>query len=356
MSPPADLVTARLDARLRGLGRSRIFWPLVVLSLMLVFNLTTNIHFFSITVRDGHLYGSLIDVLNRAAPLMIISMGLTLVIATAGIDISVGSVVAIAGSMTAMLIGGKYVMGNDYITAHPLWVCILGGLGIALLFGMWNGFLVAVVGLQPIIATLILLVAGRGVAQLIAEGQIITIYFKPYYFIGNGFLFGLPFSFFLVALILAAFLFLTRKTALGLFIESIGVNPTAARFAGVRARMITFWLYAICGLCAGVAGLIVTSNVKSADGNNAGLDFELDAILAVVLGGTSLKGGRFTLIGSILGALIIQTLTTTIYSIGVPPEITLVVKAVVVFAVSILQSERIRALFVAQGGARGAVR
>ncbi len=356
MSAPSSLITARVDARLRSLARSRIFWPVVVLALMLTFNLTTNPHFFSITVRDGHLYGSLIDVLNRAAPLMIISLGLTLVIATHGIDISVGSVVAIAGATTAMLIGGKYVMGNELVTAHPLWLCVLGGLAIALLFGMWNGFLVAIVGLQPIIATLILLVAGRGVAQLIAEGQIITIYYRPYYFIGNGFLLGLPFSYFLVALILAVFLLLTRKTALGLFIESIGVNPTAARFAGVRARMITFWVYAICGLCAGVAGLIVTSNVKSADGNNAGLDFELDAILAVVLGGTSLNGGRFTLVGSILGALIIQTLTTTIYSIGVPPEITLVVKAVVVFAVSILQSERVRALLVSRGGAREALR
>ena len=159
-----------------------------------------------------------------------------------------------------------------------------------------------------------------------------------------------------MAALLATFLLLTRKTALGLFIESIGVNPMAARFAGVRARIITFWVYAICGLCAGVAGLIVTSNVKSADGNNAGLDFELDAILAVVLGGTSLNGGRFTLVGSVLGALIIQTLTTTIYSIGVPPEITLVVKAVVVFVVSILQSERLRTLLLSRGGAREAAR
>jgi len=346
----------RLQALLREASRHRVFWPLVVLVAMLLFNLTTNIHFFSLTVRDGHLYGSLIDVLNRAAPLMIISMGLTLVIATKGIDISVGSVVAIAGSATAMLIGGKYVMGRDDITSHPLGLCILGGLGIALLFGLWNGFLVAFVRLQPIIATLILLVAGRGVAQLITEGQIITIYYRPYYFIGNGFLLGLPFSYYLVAAMLAAFLLLTRKTALGLFIESIGVNPEAARFAGVRARIITFWTYAICSLCAGVAGLIVTSNVKSADGNNAGLDFELDAILAVVLGGTSLNGGRFTLVGSVLGALIIQTLTTTIYSIGVPPEITLVVKAVVVFVVSILQSERVRALLMARGGTQEAAR
>jgi simple sugar transport system permease protein len=316
----------------------------VVLSLMLLFNLATNVHFFALTVREGHLYGSLVDVLNRAAPLMIVSMGLTLVIATKGIDISVGSVMAIAGATTAVLIGGRYVMGRDDVAAHPLAQCILAGLGIALLFGMWNGFLVAYVGLQPIIATLILLVAARGVAQLITDGQIVTIYYRPYDFIGNGFLLGLPFSYFVVAALLTLFWILTRKTALGLFIEAIGVNPVAARFSGVRAPLITFWLYAITGLCAGVAGLIVTSNVKSADGNNAGLDLELDAILAVVLGGTSLNGGRFTLVGSVLGALIIQMLTTTIYSSGVPPEITLVIKAIVVFVVSILQSDRVRAL------------
>lgn len=209
------------------------------------------------------------------------------------------------------------------------------------------------------IATLILLVAGRGVAQLITEGQIITIYYRPYDFIGNGFVLGLPFTIFLVAALLALFLVLTRKTALGLFIESIGVNPTAARFAGVRSRLIIFWVYAICGLCAGVAGLIASSNYRSADGNNLGLDYELDAILAVVLGGTSLAGGRFTLVGSILGALVIQLLTTTIYSAGVAPEITLVVKAIVVFAVSMLQSERVRVwvgLLLGRGGAREALR
>ncbi|HEY4015273.1 MAG TPA: ABC transporter permease [Polyangiaceae bacterium] len=353
MSEPA---APPLAARLRHLSKGPVFWPLVVLALMLLFNLATNAHFFSVTVRDGHLYGSLVDVLNRAAPLMIVSMGLTLVIATKGIDISVGSVMAISGAMTAMLIGGKYVMGQEDIAAHPLWLCILAGLGVALLFGMWNGFLVAYVGLQPIIATLILLVAGRGVAQLISEGQIITVYYRPFYFVGNGFLLGFPFSYYIVGALLVLLLLLTRKTALGLFIESIGVNPVAARFAGLRVRLITFWGYALTSLCAGLAGLIITSNVKSADGNNTGLDFELDAILAVVLGGTSLNGGRFTLVGSVLGALIIQTLTTTIYSVGVPPEITLVVKAIVVFIVSILQSDRVRAMLAARGPAGEAVR
>jgi simple sugar transport system permease protein len=338
-------------AVLRHLAHHRTFWPIATLGLLLLFNLATNPHFFSITLRNGHLYGSLVDILNRASPLMIIAIGLTLVIATHGIDISVGAVVAISGAVAATLIGGELVLhgGMQDVTRFSLPVVIFGALAVSLLFGVWNGLLVSYVGMQPIVATLILLVAGRGVAQLITSGQIITIYYSPFYFIGNGFLLGVPFSLYLVAAVLALFLFLTRRTALGLFIEAVGLNPVAARFTGVRARSITFWAYVSCAVCAGIAGLIVSSNVKSADGNNAGLNFELDAILAVVLGGTPLSGGRFTLVGSVLGALIIQTLTTTIYAAGVPPEVTLVVKAVVVFCVSILQSDRVRSRIAALG-------
>jgi ribose/xylose/arabinose/galactoside ABC-type transport system permease subunit len=324
------------------------FWSVTILVLLLAWNLIASPNFFAISVRDGHLYGSIIDILNRASPLMIIAMGLTLVIATHGIDISVGAVVAISGAVAAALIGGQLVLsggtGMEDVTQVPLPLVIAVALGASLVCGMWNGVLVSRFGMQPIVATLILLGTGRGVAQLITNGQIVTIYYSPYYEIGNGFLLGVPFSLFIVALVAAVMVLLTRKTALGMFIEAIGINPVASRLAGVRARTITFAVYAVCGLCAGIAGLIVSSNVKSADGNNAGLLFELDAILAVVLGGTSLAGGRFFLLGSILGALIIQTLTTTIYAAGVAPEVTLVVKGLVVLVVSILQSDRLKAL------------
>jgi len=291
---------------------------------------------------------------------MIIAMGLTLVIATRGIDISVGAVVAISGAVAAAMIGGELVLsggtGMADVTQYPLAIVIPSALGVATLCGMWNGALVSWFGLQPIVATLILLGTGRGVAQLITNGQIVTIYYSPYYLIGNGFLLGVPFSLFIVAVVAAVLALLTRKTALGLFIEAIGINPVASRLAGIRARGITFAVYAVCGLCAGIAGLIVSSNVKSADGNNAGLLFELDAILAVVLGGTSLAGGRFSLLGSILGALIIQTLTTTVYAVGVPPDVTLVVKGLVVLVVSILQSERVKELIGSLGPGTGAAR
>jgi galactofuranose transport system permease protein len=313
--------------------------------MLLLFNLVFTKGFFHIVIKDGHLYGSLIDILNRAAPLMLISIGLTLVIATGGIDISVGAVVAISGALVAMLIGGTLVLKGgvqEYVTLVPMSVAILAALALSALAGLWNGFLVSRIGMQPIVATLILIVAGRGVAQLITSGQIITIYYKPYFFVGNGFLLGFPFPLYLVLVLLLVTLFLTRRTALGLFIESIGINPKASRMTGISAKNLILWVYMFCGFCAGIAGLIVCSNVKSADGNNAGLYFELDAILAVVLGGTSMTGGKFYLVGSVVGALIIQSLTTTIYAIGVPPEITLVVKAMVVFLVMLFQSAKFR--------------
>jgi simple sugar transport system permease protein len=288
-----------------------------------------------------------VDILNRAAPLAIVSLGMTLVIATRGIDISVGAVVAISAAIAALMIGGQLVVKDGvqtYVSRFPMGLALASALGVALLAGLWNGLLVAGVGMQPIIATLILMVAGRGIAQLITGGQIITVYYAPYFFLGGGFLLGLPFAVFVAGAVwLALHLALTR-TALGLFVQAIGINPAAARMAGVRQRLISVCVYGFSGLAAGVAGLLVSSNVKSADGNNAGLLMELDAILAVTLGGTLLTGGRFSLAGSIIGALIIQTLTSTIYSIGVPPEVNLVVKAAVVFVVMLLQSPDFRAL------------
>ena len=334
-----------MKAILLRLSRHTLCWPLVTLAILLVINGAFNGQFFHLEIKDGHLYGSLVDILNRAAPLMLVSLGMTLVIATRGVDISVGAVVAISGAVAASLIGGTLVIQDGlpvYVSKVPMLYAIALALLAALACGLWNGLLVAGVGMQPIIATLILMVAGRGLAQLLSNGQIITIYYSPFFFIGNGYLFGLPFSLYVVAAVFGILAFLTRFTALGLFIQAVGLNPLAARFAGLNARTIMIWVFGFCGLTAGIAGLIVCSNVKSADGNNAGLLMELDAILAVTLGGTSLAGGRFSLVGTLIGALIIQTLTYAIYSTGVPPEVNLVIKAVVVFGVCLIQSETFR--------------
>ncbi|MGI5155591.1 ABC transporter permease [Microbispora sp. CA-102843] len=324
---------------MRGFLRHRLFWPLVILVALLALNLFFTDNFFKIQVKDGHLYGSLIDIVRFGAPLILVALGMTLVIATSGIDLSVGSVVAIAGALACLRISGL----SDQNSVGG----VLGAVGIALVLsvvlGVWNGFLVAGIGIQPIIATLILMVAGRGLAQLITDGQITTVNSSPYKLIGGGYWLTLPFSIIVVAVVLALTAFLTRRLALGLLIESVGGNAEASRLAGISARGVLIMVYAFCGLCAGIAGLMISSNVSSADGNNAGLWIELDAILAVVIGGTPLSGGRFSLSGTVLGALIIQTLTTTIYSIGVPPETTLLFKALVVTVVCLIQSPAFRA-------------
>ncbi|MBF9132188.1 ABC transporter permease [Plantactinospora sp. S1510] len=322
-----------------GVIRHRFFWPVATLLILLVSNLFFSPDFFAVEVRQGHLYGSLIDIVRFGAPLILVSLGMTLVIATGGIDLSVGSVVAICGALACLRISGL----GDQNSVLGVLLAVGLALGLALLLGAWNGLLVAQAGIQPIIATLILMVAGRGLAQLITDGQIITINSSPYKLIGGGYWLTVPFSI-LVALVVFGFaLLLTRRTALGLLIESVGGNAEASRLAGIHSRRIIFTGYVFCGLCAGIAGLMISSNVSSADGNNAGLWIELDAILAVVIGGTSLAGGRFSLGGTVLGALIIQTLTTTIYSIGIPPETTLLFKALVVTLVCLLQSRAFRA-------------
>ncbi|WP_304241654.1 ABC transporter permease [Gracilinema caldarium] len=337
-----------MQFKTKRLQESTLFWPFMVLVLLLLINAFLTRGFFTIEWKDGRFSGILVDILNRSTYIGIIAIGLTLVISTGGIDISVGSVVAISGAIAAYLIGGELVLQGDQqilVTRTPMGVAIVAALAASLLLGMWNGLLVSRLRIQPIVATLILMVAGRGIAQLVTNGQIITIYYKPYYFIGNGTLLGIPFSIYILLAVLILVILATRRTALGLFFESIGVNRTASRYSGIQEQRIVFWSYAFCAFCAGVSGLLVSSNVKSADGNNAGDLFELDAILAVVIGGTSLNGGKFNLAGSILGAIIIQTLTTTIYSIGVPPQVNLVIKSIVVFLVSMLQSENFRALF-----------
>ncbi len=271
---------------------------------------------------------------------MLLAIGMTLVIATQGIDISVGSVVAISAGVVAMLIGGD--LAGDPRYPHP------GGHAarrwlVCTAAGMWNGMLVSRIGMQPIIATLILFVAGRGIAMVFTNSMQIWLYAKPFAILGQGYVLGLPFAIYIVGFVLlVTYLFTQTHRASGCSSRRSGSIPTAARFAGINARNILFWVYTFSGFCAGVSGLIVCSTVMSADGNNAGRLFELDAILAVVLGGTSLNGGKFYLLGSIVGALIIQTLTMTIYAFGVPPDVAPVVKALVVWAFCLLQSPKFR--------------
>lgn len=320
-----------------------LLWPVLGLLALLVFNAIYAPGFFRLELRDGHLYGTLVDILNQGSKVMLLAIGMTLIIATGGVDLSVGSLMAIAGAVAAVLVTQ---------TTLPFAAIVGTTLALTAIAGTANGLLVAAVGIQPIIATLILMVAGRGIAMLITDGQIITFEHAPLVFIGNGHLFALPFTVTLVILALAATSLATRKTAIGLFLESVGDNEKAARYCGINTRLVKVVVYAFSGLCAGVAGLIATSNIKAADSSRVGEMMELDAIFAVVVGGTALTGGRFTLVGSIVGALLIQTLTTTMYNLGVPPAVAPVPKAIVIVAVCLLQSEKFRQHLVQLAGSR----
>lgn len=316
------------------LTRSKLFWPLMTLIVLLAVNVMVRGSFLSIRMQDGHLYGSLIDILRNGAPTLLVALGMTLVIATRGIDLSVGATVAIAGAVSCTFIAGSADPGS----LSTVMIAVLLAIIVSLVLGVWNGFLISVVGIQPIIATLILMTAGRGIAMLITNGQIITITSAPYKMIGAGYWLTLPVAILISGAMFAITAALTRRTALGTLVESVGINPEASRLAGVRSRNIIWTVYVFSALCAAIAGLMISSNVTAADANNNGMWIELDAILAVVIGGTSLMGGKFSLTGTLVGAFVIQTLMTTVISVGIAPEITLVFKAIVVIIVCLLQS------------------
>ena len=331
---PVTEVSGRRQITAGTIFGSRLFWPVVMLLALFTVNLIAFPGFFSLTIKNGQLFGSLVDILRNGAPTLIIAVGMTLVIATRGIDLSVGAVCAISGAVSCAIILGSPDPGNVGVVAVAVLVAVL----IALVLGVWNGVLISVFGIQPIIATLILMTAGRGVAMLITEGQILTVQSAPFKALGSGVVLGVPIAIVVAAVIFAFAAVITRRTALGMLIEAVGINPEASRQAGVRATGLRIVVYAFCAVCAAIAGILLTANQTAADANNTGLFIELDAILAVVIGGTSLAGGRYSLVGTLVGALVIQTLVTTVYTVGIPPIATMVFKAVVVTIVCLLQS------------------
>ncbi|MFA1644557.1 MAG: ABC transporter permease, partial [Enterobacteriaceae bacterium] len=249
-----------------GQPKRRFSWPtgmpqIIALLLVLVVDSLVAPHFFQIVLQDGRLFGSPIDILNRAAPVALLAIGMTLVIATGGIDLSVGAVMAIAGATAASMT----------VAGHSLPVVLLVTLGTGVLAGLWNGVLVAILKIQPFVATLILMVAGRGVAQLITSGQIVTFNAPNLAWIGSGSLLFFPTPVIIVVVTLIAFWLFTRKTALGMFIEAVGINIRAAKNAGVSTRLMVMLTYVLSGVCAAIAGVIVAADIRGADANNAGL-------------------------------------------------------------------------------------
>lgn len=328
------------NTRLRALAGQRAVWPLVALVLILIVDGFVSHGFFTIRIVEGRLFGSLIDILYRAMPTAMVALGMAVVIGTKGIDLSVGSIIAVCGAVIAW----RMHEGDSHV------VILLLALGTGLLCGIWNGALVALLDIQPIIATLILMVAGRGIGlmiNLIYGGTNPSFESPLLQNLSVGHIGLIPTRLILGAAIFLLLWLLMRRTALGLFLEAVGGNDAAAALAGVSSRLVKYSAYLISGLCSAWAGVVLTADTHTSDPVSVGLFIELDAILAVVIGGGSLAGGRVYLGMTVIGALVIQALTTSILMSGLPPEYNLVVKAAVVLIVLLLQSGNARSALVA---------
>ncbi len=340
-------VRTNLDATGRR-SHGFVLWPAIAILVLILTNAAFDVvrtgslagpftagGFLRITLIDGRPTGALLDVMSRGSTTALLAIGMALVIAGRGVDLSIGAIMAISGVIAAMVV----------TTGHSPWVAIAAALGIAIVCGVWNGSLVAYGRLQPFVATLVLMVAGRGIAQWIADGQIIPFRDPVLEYLGNGRPAWLPLPFpFLLALVVAICTWLVmRRSAAGLLLEAVGSNPAAARLAGVRARLLIVLTYAASGLCAGLAGLVEAARVRSADPTRLGLTLELGGIFAVVAGGASLAGGRFTLAGALIGAFLLQTMTTTMYARDVSSDVAPLPVACIILAVCLAGSPSFRA-------------
>lgn len=335
MSSPSVL------GRVRAVFRHQYMWALVAVLVLLAINVLNDPSYLALSYSEnlGGLVGNLIDILRATAPILMIATGMSLVIATSGIDLSVGSAMVIAGA-TAM----QYMSAGDGSLGSALIALVLA-LVVAGLLGTVNGLLVSVLGLQPFISTLIMMLAGRGIAKVITGGQNTTASNDYFSWIANGYLVGIPVVVVLALLIVLAVGLVVRRTALGLMIESIGMDAEAARLAGINKRAILMTVYIVSGVLGGVAGVFATASVMTVDVSQTGYQLELDAILAVVVGGTSLAGGKFSIRGAAIGALLIATLDKTVVFLGIPSSATPAFKAIVIIVLFLIQSPWLRSLF-----------
>ncbi|MBF4461201.1 MULTISPECIES: ABC transporter permease [unclassified Rathayibacter] len=335
---------------LAGLIRRQYFWGVVAIVLLLLVNVAKDPGYLSVTVspNTGYLVGNLIDIARAAAPILMIAVGMCLVVATGGIDLSVGSIMVVAGAVSMEFLNSAGAPDSLGAAAGAFGIAML----ISAVLGAINGILVSVVGLQPFISTLVVMLAGRGLAKVITGGQNTAATNEPFRWIANGYVFGLPVVFLIAIAIVVLVGILVRRSALGLMIEAIGMDPKAARLAGINRRGLLMTAYIASGLLAGVAGVFATASVMTVDVSRTGYQLELDAILAVVIGGTSLAGGKFNITGAAVGAILIATLDKTVVFLGVSSSATPAFKAIVIVALCLLQSERVRSAFKSRREAR----
>ncbi len=270
------------------------------------------------------------NILLQVAPTVLVATGMTLVIATGGIDLSVGSLMAISSAVAAVSLGRGVV------------VAMLLALVLATVVGTLNGALISGFRIQPIIVTLASLITGRGVAQVISNGgQLIPFDNPRFAWLGQGYLGPVPVQVVVMALVVAAAIFVMRATSFGRYVAAVGGNEAAARLAGVRVQRTKIAVYALSGLLAGLAGLIETARLSASDAQKVGLNIELDAIAAVVVGGTPLTGGRATVVGTLIGALIMQMITTSFNMNGVSFSWALVIKAAIIVVAVYIQRPKV---------------
>ena len=344
----------KLSEGIRKLTKKPLFLPLFSILLVLIINVVYDIaqgnppfSFFQISITEGALYGRIIDILNRGSEAAILAIGMTLVVsASAGTDISVGSVMSLAGSLCCMVLAGfgvTHVREAADLQA-PIFAGVIAGIAVAGLCGLFNGFLVAKMKIQPMVATLIFFTAGRAIGLLLTNNKMVYIHLDEFKVFG-GKLWIFPTPTVIAAVCIAVMALILKMTSLGMYVQSVGINSRASRIAGINSAAIILLCYVVCGLFSGVAGIVATSRIYSADSNNIGLNLELDAILAVALGGNSLGGGRFNLAGSVIGAYTIQAITTTMYALGVAKAQAPVYKAIIVILIVVVQSPVVKAFF-----------
>ena len=332
---------------LAGLVRKQIFIPIAALFILVIFNLIADPSFFNITLSqnsagDPVLSGYLITILDNASELAILAIGMTLVTAASGgQDISVGAGIALAGSVVLRVLCGEN--SRPETLQAPIIVAFLVACVVAMLFGSFNGILVAYFKIQPMVATLILFTAGRSIAAWINNNELPIINDPSFGYFGN-FIPGIPIPtpIFIAVICMIITALVLKFTKIGLYTQSVGINAKSARLNGINPEFIKFITYVILGLCVAVAGFIKVSRISSINYSVIAKDIEMDAILAVALGGNALSGGKFNMAASILGAYVIQFLTTTLYKFNVNASALPAYKAVVVIILVVLSAPVVR--------------
>ena len=301
------------------LGFLRLHGGVVALIVLLLFNVLFTPNFFQLQ--------TLFVNISQVATIAIVAMGMTLVIATGGIDLSVGAVMALAGALAPLIFLSDFGVANPILGVA---LAIVVPLFVAGLCGVFNGFMVAALNVQPIIATLILFISGRGIAQVLTNGNLQTFSNPSFSYLGTGKVFGLPFQGWLAIAIAFVLYWVITRTTWGRYLLAIGGNERAAYLSGGPVRKVKIGAYAICAVLAGLAGLIVVAINSASDAARNGNLMELDAIAAAVVGGALLQGGRAPIFGAILGAVIIQLVKYTLLANGVEDEVALIAKAAII--------------------------